>query len=275
MIEWILIVFVLLSAGFLYLVAPNKGRESRMEIYKGRVIAHRGLHDLNDTVAENSPSAFRLAMEKGYIIEMDVVMTKDKVPVVFHDYDGKRAFGVDKKIEEMDLEELQTYSLFGLGEHVPTFREFLSMIEGKVPLLIEIKGEQNPLEVTAAVAKELEDYAGEYAVQSFNPLIIAWYRKHVPGVLRGLLATDYFKDTVKLPFITKLVLEYELLNVKARPDFLSYNSKFKQNGMFRFFKTFFHVPTAGWTIESLEEFKAGKNVFDVYIFQGFDPKEAE
>jgi len=60
-----------------------------------RPIAHRGLHDMNRKVWENTLSAFRRAMEKNFAIECDVHLSADRVPVVIHDGELKRLTGTD------------------------------------------------------------------------------------------------------------------------------------------------------------------------------------
>ena len=59
----------------------------------GHYYAHRGLHDNETDAPENSMAAFRKAVDTGYGIELDVQLTKDRIPVVFHDESLKRVCG--------------------------------------------------------------------------------------------------------------------------------------------------------------------------------------
>ena len=97
-------------------------------------VAHRGLHD--DILPENSIPAFRAALERGFNIEIDVHLSSDGHLVVFHDDNLKRVCGVDKKVAKCTLEELRTMRLKGTENTIPTFDEFLALVDGKVDAVI-------------------------------------------------------------------------------------------------------------------------------------------
>src|SRR5690606_10174328 len=105
--------------------------------------AHRGLHNNNNDAPENSIKAFKLAVEHNYGIELDVRLTRDRVPVVFHDNSLNRACGVDKLVSEVNFDELSKYRLFNSTETIPSFEEVLKIIDGKVPLIVELKSTNN------------------------------------------------------------------------------------------------------------------------------------
>ena len=120
-----------------FLIFPsNKNQEDR-KILKNSFIAHRGLH--NDKFPENSLSAFENAVKNGFAIENDIHLLADGNVVVFHDDNLKRMCGDDKKINELTLEEVKQYRLKGSDEQIPTLKECLDLVDGKVPLLIEFK----------------------------------------------------------------------------------------------------------------------------------------
>ena len=100
--------------------------------------AHRGLHD--DSAPENSLQAFENACRAGYGIELDVQLSRDGVVMVFHDYSLLRMTGCDKKLSELDATELTALSLKNTAETIPTFEQVLSLVDGRVPLLVELKG---------------------------------------------------------------------------------------------------------------------------------------
>ena len=120
---------------------PETGRKARMQAFERQYIAHRGFHDNRSECPENSLPAFERAIQMGYGIELDVQLTKDGVPVVFHDWDLKRAAGVDRKIRDCTFEELQSYRLFGSSQTIPTFEAVLELADGRTPLIIELKAE--------------------------------------------------------------------------------------------------------------------------------------
>ena len=100
-------------------------------------VAHRGLHD--QTAGENTFSAYKRAIDAGYPIEMDVQLTKDGVPVCFHDDSLKRVTGVDSLIWDKTYDEIKHLKINGGSDGIPTFEQFLKFVNGSVPLLIEIK----------------------------------------------------------------------------------------------------------------------------------------
>ena len=106
-----------------------------------RPIAHRGLHDSNKLVWENTLTAFSRAIEHNYGIECDVHLTKDGVPVIFHDGDLKRLTGETGEVHDRTSAEMQKLRIGGTKDHPPTLREMLNLIQGRVPLVIELKGD--------------------------------------------------------------------------------------------------------------------------------------
>ena len=261
---------------FLYrfLTAPAKPREG-IERFKGLVLAHRGLHE-NPGVPENSLPAFRAAVEAGYGVELDVQLSSDGIPVVFHDQTLDRVCGISGSTRDYPVEKLKTAPLFGQeGIGIPTFAEVLEAIGGRVPILVEIKGEDPAFDKTCEKAAELLDrYDGEYWVESFNPLAIAWFKKNRPAVLRGQLAMAYgrhdkYKGKLKYQFLQRF-----LLNFRARPDFLAYRIEDLDDRSFLRLIRLYRVPAVAWTIKSQDDLRAAASVFDGVIFEGDGrPKE--
>ena len=132
-------------------------------------IAHRGLW--NDNIIENSIPAYINAVKHGFAIEIDLYLSKDGVLFSFHDINLKRMTGVDALITDKTFDEIKALNLLGSDLTVPTFDEVLSAVDGKVPLLIEIKDQPDKTCVDKTVNR-LKSYKGEFALQSFNPLYI-------------------------------------------------------------------------------------------------------
>ena len=132
--------------------------------------AHRGFSGL---YPENTMIAFQKAVEcEGCDgIELDVQLTRDRIPVVFHDETLERVCGVKGKVRDYTLEELSHFSLYTSGEHIPTFEDVLKLVDGKVPLIIEMKVEYFDLRVCRAADQLLQKYKGVYCIESFNPLL--------------------------------------------------------------------------------------------------------
>ena len=214
----------------LYLLAimPKLKKNPGLDKFMGRHYAHRGLHDNRSKAPENSLEAFRLAVVNGYGIELDVQITKDLVPVVFHDYDLKRTCGVDKKVRDLDYEELCQYKLFESQEKIPSLREALDCIGGRVPIIVELKIPWKPDDTCVAVSKELDGYNGLYCIESFNPFGLGWYKKHYPNIVRGQLSTDFVKEKIEGSRVQYFILKHLLFNFHTKPDFIAYQHKYKK-----------------------------------------------
>ena len=225
-----------------------------------RPIAHRGLW--GNGVVENSLTAYKNAAEKGYPIEIDLFLTTDGEIVTFHDDALSRMTGADGKIYEKTLKELKALSLGGTDERIPTFAEVLSAVNGKVPLLIEIKDQPNDSVVDIAVAK-LKEYVGEFAVQSFNPFYVKRVKRLAPEFIRGILATDE-KERGR---ITNFVLKYMPFNFMIKPDFIAY----KKTGLKLAKRKAKKTPLLAWTITNQAEKVAALTYADNIIFENFIP----
>ncbi|HHU52189.1 MAG TPA: glycerophosphodiester phosphodiesterase [Firmicutes bacterium] len=282
-IKGLIIIFLIiltLSLGFFHLLRFARAAEAVAPAdfawLKRKLIAHRGLHHNERGIPENSIAAFQGAMEKGYIIELDVAMTKDKQLVVYHDRKLRRGLGIDQYLHELTYEELSQYRLFGTNETIPLFRDVLAFVDGKVPLLIEIKNEGKAGEMESLIYKELQEYQGEYAIQSFNPFTLNWFRQNAPAVLRGQLAggfavSDYdveFAGTTRLPWYKRFLLENLLLNTVSRPHFISYEVAHASNTRLRRLKNL-GVPLLGWTVRAKEEYHRVRENFDNLIVESF------
>ena len=225
-----------------------------------RPIAHRGLW--NEDVPENSLLSYENAIKKGYPIEIDVHKSKDGVLFVFHDDNLKRMTGVDAFLHEKTYKELKSLTLNGSSEKIPTLSETLETINGKVPLLIEIKNQPDSSVVDDTV-KILKEYKGEFALQSFNPTYIIRIKKLAPEFIRGVLGTVY---TGKINPIKRHVIKNLSLNFLAKPDFISYNIKNLP------LKRKKKLPLLAWTIKDSDTELKARKLADNIIFEKFMPK---
>ncbi len=241
-----------------------------MHEFTSHYIAHRGFHDNKTDAPENSKKAMQLAVDNGYGIELDVQLTKDEKVVVFHDATLKRVCGVDAKVNSMTYEELQQLNLLDSEEKIPLFSEVLKIIDGKVPLVMEIKMVDAKTRVCELANKELEGYKGVYCMESFHPFAVQWYRKNRPDVVRGQLSANFKKEDNKEGFQEWLVHQL-LTNVLARPDFVAYSHK-SANNLSRNLCRLFGATAVAWTIRSQEELDKNRKKFDVFIFEGFKPQ---
>lgn len=214
--------------------------------------AHRGLHGLG--VAENSPAAFRAAIAVGMGIECDIQRSSDGEAMVFHDWELDRLTAQQGPVAARSAAALGKIPLNGGADCIPTLRATLALVAGRAPILIEIKSKRgyNVAVSCAAVKRELEGYAGQHAVMSFDPRVGRWFARHSPQTPRGLVITEENDRDLSGALRRKLSLW------TARPDFLAYDirdlpSDFAQAQRAR------GLPLLTWTVRSavLRE-RAGK-----------------
>ena len=228
--------------------------------------AHRGLW--GDGAPENSLAAFSRAAERGFGIELDVRLSKDKTVYVFHDEKLKRMTGVDRKLSELTDSEIEELRLLNTGEKIPTFKEVLSLVDGRIPIMVELKGETFDDSVCVEADKLLKEYSGPYCIESFNPFLVGWYRKNRPEIMRGQLVDG------KIEWLSALCSSL-LFNIYNRPDFISYDFK-------RYYKFSLWLAThlwsarrTVWTIKSESDRKTAMDSGANVIFEGFIPDRKE
>ena len=237
--------------------------------------AHRGLH--SETVPENSLSAFRLAAEAGYGIELDVQLSSDGEVYVFHDYTLVRMTGEDGLLSGKTSADLETMRLLSGGavtdEKIPTLCEVLDAVDGRVPILVELKGESTNTSLCPKADAILREYKGPYCVESFNPMLIGWYRKNRPDVYRGMFSTDVFREKKKNAL--NFLIGAMALNVIARPDFIAYNCKYPRCLPVKLCTAFWRADRFMWTARTPEDYKLMKTHGAWTIFEGFDPGDVK
>ncbi|SEL00490.1 Glycerophosphoryl diester phosphodiesterase family protein [Butyrivibrio sp. ob235] len=292
MLKTLLIIIVVLVVLYLLAIMPRMiGRPSAEKLLKQNLYAHRGLHDNNTEAPENSMAAFKKAVDAGYGIELDVQLTRDGVPVVFHDFTLARvaryeeghvpedavrnedgSLGVAGKVIDYTYEELQQFHLLESDEKIPKFEDFLKLVDGKIPLIIELKIELFDVSVCAVVDKILRGYTGVYCIESFNPLGLYWFKRHHKDIFRGQLSEEFFREPEKL-WHTPLyyALAFLIFNFLTRPDFVAYNHKYQRNLSRKLCRGLYKNTAAAWTIKSQEELDRNRDFFDIFIFEGFIP----
>jgi len=269
-----IVVIVLIVAGASlvgYARAAEPVDAERTAWLESTLIAHRGIHD-NQTLPENSISAFAATIENGNPIELDVALTQDGQMVAFHDKKLKRLFGVDIWLQDITYEELSKYTFENTSETVPLFSEVLSFVDGRVPLLVEIKNEGEVGVLEGMVYDLLKTYRGEFAIQSFNPFSVKWFKDNAPEVVRGQLAgsfvvSDYeveYQGTTRLPWYKSFLLSNLLLNFASKPNFIAYETENVKTSTLKGIQKL-DVPVLGWTIDSQEEYDNFKQYFDNFI----------
>jgi len=208
--------------------------------------AHRGLLSLD--FPENTLASFENCVKNGFAIELDVQEIADGTIVVFHDETLSRMTGLDGFLRNLTIADLEKITL-PKNQKIPTFDEALKLVNGQVPLLIEIKNHANIGGFEDKLLSRLSEYQGEFAIESFNPYILLYIRKKNPNILLGQLA-GFFKGE-KLSFFKKFAMKRMILNRKTRPDFIAYEAKTLPN---RFVNQYKELPLLAWTVRSEEEY---------------------
>lgn len=218
--KWLIAAGVAAAVPALMLAPGVVTRRERAE-FKGRNYAHRGLHSRDKAVPENSLTAFRLAAEAGYGIELDVQLSKDGQVVVFHDDTLDRVCGVEGRVDEFDYEELEKLCLCGTGEKIPLFSEVLELVDGRSTFIVELKPGKRNKELCRKTYELLKAYRGSVCIESFHPMIVAWFRFHAPELVRGQLAMPAKGYEKQSPFM-RFMLSNTLFNFLSRPQFIAY-----------------------------------------------------
>jgi len=274
MIFYIFTTIVILIILYFLALMPKIFNRPSFDDFKGFYYAHRGLHENQDNIPENSMTAFKLAIKNNYGIELDVHITKDSIPIVFHDKTLKRVCGLNKKIEDMTYDELRKLYLFNSKEKIPHFKEVLDLINGQVPIIVELKGETLDTNICKIVASYLDGYEGIYCVESFNPILVNWYKNNRPEIIRGQLSTkNLFEKNNARDIVQNFLLSNLLLNFFAKPDFIAFEHIYSDMLSFNLCKIIYHPFTMGYTIQSQEDLMKNKDKFDLFIFDNFIPEK--
>ena len=208
---------------------------------KDRLIAHRGLHNI--VIPENTLPAFVKCVDKNYAIELDIHILTDNTIVVYHDYNLKKLTGVNKIIETLSYEQLSKIKI-QKKYTIPTLEQVIHIVDGKVPILIEIKDVNNNSKFEEELVKILDNYKGEFAIQSMNPYSIDWFYKNRKNYVIGLIIFNEINYSVVKKYIKKI-------------DFISVHKNqlpFKINKL-----------VIGWTIKNKNEYEKYKDLCDNLI----------
>lgn len=243
--------------------------EDKISWIKETPIAHRGLNTKD--IPENSLSAFENALKNNYAIELDVQFTKDKEVVVFHDENLKRMTNDTRNIEDVNYDELKNLRLGNTNEIIPTLEEVLELVDSKVAILIEIKDCKDYIELSEKTYEILKGYEGNYAIQSFNPFILEWYKNNASEVVRGQLSGTFTEGSESLNSFEKFALKNMLLNFKSKPNYIGYDLEGIPKSKLESLRKK-GVPIIVWTVKNKEDMEKAYKYSDNITFEKFLPK---
>jgi len=255
---------------YLLMILPNLAHKREMTKYDGAKFAHRGYFTKDQKIPENSILAFKEALKHNLGIELDVRLTKDKQVVVFHDETLTRMCKDNRKVEHLTYAELRKLYLKHTSEKIPLLEDVLTLIDGRVPLLIELKLDTQDTILCNHVNDVLLGYRGDFLIQSFNPIAIRWFRLNAPNILRGQLSSKLDGPDHKQSAFCRFLVRYLLLNWYNKPDFISYKlADAEGNLSLSLIQNLFQVSVGVWTLRTEEAYNLGKANYNFIIFEKF------
>ncbi|MGX5666074.1 glycerophosphodiester phosphodiesterase [Rhizobium daejeonense] len=231
---------------------------------KERPVAHRGYHDMNKQVWENTLSAFSRAVDAGFAIECDIQLSSDSVPMVFHDHDLQRLCGLKGEVRERTAGELGMLSIGGTADRIPTLRQMLTLVKGRVPLVIELKGisAEEDDGLAEAVLDVLEGYEGKVALMSFDHWLLKDLKSLECPYPVGLTAEGADPEQF---FVHDEAMQLGL-------DFVSYSAPHLPNSFVTALRER-GIPVITWTVRDEIMREHTYKYADQMTFEGFDPRE--
>lgn len=232
-------------------------------------IAHRGLHNFD--FPENSLPAFENAVKHGFAIELDVRLIDDQNIITFHDEKLSRMTNRDGYVPNLKIADLDDIKLRKTEYSIPTFEKVLELVNGQVPILIDIKKVGHSFTLEEKLLEMLKSYNGDYAVESFDPYSMQFFYKTAPQILRGQLSSYFHHADFDASHHDKRLLKRLKFNDVSHPDFVAYKvtnlpNKYVKNA---------GLPVVAWTVKSELQAQKAQSICDNYIFEGFLPKLPE
>jgi glycerophosphoryl diester phosphodiesterase len=242
----------------------------RLDWLVARPIAHRGLHDEQHGVIENTASAFAAAIASNYSIECDLLLSGDGEAVVFHDEAVDRLMDGRGAVAGLSVTELKRLRFKAGRDRIQTLGEMLDQVSGRASLVIELKSRWNGDERLLARALQiLAPYSGPYALMSFDPDLVTALRERSPQTARGIVADRGTDDHYRiLPVWRRIELQRFSHAAMSQPHFVSFDwagfpfapvSAFRARG----------GPVICWTIRSAEAAAVARRYSDQITFEGF------
>ncbi|TCT00968.1 glycerophosphodiester phosphodiesterase family protein [Aquabacter spiritensis] len=236
-------------------------------------VAHRGLHDAGRGIVENTGTAILAAAQRGYGIEIDVQPSADGEAMVFHDDTLDRLTLGSGETRAFSAAQLKRIPFRNTPDTILTLGEALALVEGRVPLLIELKSRfSGDVRLAARVVAVLGTYRGPIGVMSFDPEMIAEVRRLDPARVRGIVSARHFGENEwrNLAPGTRRDLRHLLHWPRTRFQFLAYRVADIAALPPRVLRAL-GMPVFAWTVRTVAEREMASAYADQMIFEGFQP----
>jgi glycerophosphoryl diester phosphodiesterase len=247
---------------------------SGLEWLIARPVAHRGLHDAQNNVVENTPSAFNAAIAGGYAIECDLQITADGEAMVYHDEALGRLTEGSGRLAAMTVVQLKQVAFKSTTDRLITLGELCDLVAGQVALVIELKSLfDGDRRLAARAGQLLAGYGGPAAVMSFDPAQVAALRQLAPQRPRGVVAEGRYcrQDWGQLPQRIRRSMTYLDHVLDARPEFIAYAVCDLPATIPWAARHLFRLPLLAWTVRTAADRQTAQRHADQMIFEGFRP----
>jgi glycerophosphoryl diester phosphodiesterase len=246
---------------------------SELDWLIARPVAHRGLHDAQNGVIENTASAFAAAIAGRYGIECDLQISADGEAMVFHDDGLGRLTEGSTRLDAMTAADLKRVAFKATADRMLTLGELCELTAGRATLVIELKSRFNGDRrlVTRAV-QVLSGYRGPAAVMSFDAAQIAAMRAMAPALPRGLIAQGrYRRERDELMAAAQRSMAAVAHALRAHPQFIAYSVSDLPAALPTVARAIFGLPILTWTVRSSDDRQRAARYADQMIFEGFRP----
>ncbi len=253
---------------------------SRLQFLTRRPIAHRGLHDVEGGLVENTKSAFEAAIAHDFAIECDLQVSKDGEIIVFHDETLDRLTLATGLVNERLLAELQQIPMRHGADRLLSCAQLLELVAGRVPLILEVKSAfDGAVRLLEGLVPLLAQYQGAVAVMSFDPKVLDNLARLAPHIVRGIVAEMFDNSTewahytparwANLSRMEKVELTYLMHAWRTRPDFVAYRVDDLPCFAAMSWKALTGAPILTWTVRTDEQREKAARWADQIIFEGF------
>ena len=241
-----------------------------------RPIAHRGYHDARNGVIENTLSAAARAVEKGFNIEVDLLLSADEDVVVFHDDTLERLTSAEGRVDRRTMAELRAIPMKGTSDRIPSLDDLLALVDGRVGLCLELKSEfprRQDDRLVRRVAECLARYRGPVVTKSFDPDVVEAANRIMPGIPHGIVAdrADDLEYYARFTRMERFALRHLLHAPRTRPRFVSYCVRDLPAPGPWIARRVFGLPVISWTVKNEEMRRRVLAHADQIVFEGFDP----